>query len=192
MTAISRIPDHAADPQIPAERENRAPGALSPGALSLSWADELRRVSSAVSKTNLRVAPGHQRIFYLLHWRTNGRKNLQAFGVSLRKGRDPDNAEEWWDLESALRRRPPYVSDEDLQIIALLLAAQGRSNGLRAFSLEAPQSAEILRRMARTGRLCPASDLSPLTLAGARPAALLWQHGRDGLQHPLLDRKSVV
>lgn len=186
MTAISRIPDHATDPQIPAERENTTPGALSPGTLSLSWADELRRVSSAVSKTNLRVAPGHQRIFYLLHWRTNGRKNLQAFGVSLRKGRDPDNAEEWWDLESALRRRPPYVSDEDLQIIALLLAAQGRSNGLRAFSLEAPQSAEILRRMARTGRLCPASDLSPLTLAGARPAALLWQHGRDGLQHPLL------
>ena len=189
MAAISRIPDHAADQPnqpIPAERENTALGALSPGTLSLSWADELRRVSSAVSRTNLRVAPGHQRIFYLLHWRTNGRKNLQAFGVSLRKGRDPDHAEEWWDLESALRRRPPYVSEEDHQIIALLQAAQGRSNGLRAFSLEAPQSAEVLRRMARTGRLCPASDLSPLALAPARPAALLWQRGRDGLQHPLL------
>ena len=29
-----------------------------PGVLSLSWADELRRISGAVSKTALRAAPG--------------------------------------------------------------------------------------------------------------------------------------
>lgn len=104
--------------------------------------------------------------------------------MSLRKGRDPDRADEWWDLEAALRRRPPYVSDEDIEIIALLHKAPGRDNGLRAFSLGASQGGEILRRMARTGRLCPASDLSPLTLARPRQAVLHWQRERDGRQRP--------
>lgn len=171
------MPEKAVDQQRPAKRELRRPSAL-----SLSWADELRRVSSAVGKMGLRIASGHQQLFYLLHWQANGR----AFGVSLRKGRDPESASEWWDLESALRRRPFYVSAEDVEIIALLQMAQGRGNGLRAFSLDAPQSGEILRRMARTGRLCPASDLSPLVLSSARQALLHWQREHDGRQRPML------
>lgn len=169
--------DNAIDQQTLAEHENQESGLL-----SLSWADELRRVSRAVSKRSLRIAPGHQQIFYLLHWQADSR----AFGVSLRKGCDPDGADEWWDLESALRRRPSYVSDEDVEIIALLQAAQGHGNSLRAFSLGVSQGGEILRRMVATGRLCPASDLSPLALAGARQAILSWQREHDGRQRPLL------
>ena len=152
----------------------------SPGALS--WAEELRRVSHAVSKTTIRVSGGRSQLFYLLHWNSEA----TAFGVSVLRGRDPESAEAWWDFDRALTKPPPFVGEEDVDILRLIWSERGHDKGLRAFGLEAQHGSEILRRMAATGRLCPASDLDPLVLAEPRPAKLCWQPDGYGRYRPAL------
>lgn len=153
---------------------------FSPGALS--WAEELRRVSNAVSKTTIRVAAGRSQLFYLLHWNSTA----TFFGVSVVKGRDPESGEEWWDFERALNKLPPFVGEEDAAILRLIWEQRAHGNGLRAFGLEAGHGGEILRRIAQTGRLCPANDRSPLTFAEARPARLQWRPDGYGRYCPQL------
>ena len=103
----------------------------SPGALS--WAEELRRVSHAVSKTTIRVSGGRSQLFYLLHWNSEA----TAFGVSVLRGRDPESAEAWWDFDRALTKPPPFVGEEDVDILRLIWSERGHDRGLRAFGLEA-------------------------------------------------------
>ena len=146
--------------------------------VALSWAEELRRVSNAVSKTTIRVAAGRHQLFYLLHWN----ESATAFGVSVIRGRDPDNAEECWDLERMLLKPPSYATEADETILRLIWSERWHANGLRAFGLGSRRSGEILRCMAQTGRLCPAGDLSPLTLTGARPGVVVWQGDGFGCQ----------
>ena len=151
---------------------------FSPGALS--WAEELRRVSNAVCKTTIRVAAGRNQLFYLLHWN----EDATEFGVSLLKGRDPDNAEEWWEVERALVKAPPFVTDEDALILRQIWQDRGHNNGLRAFRLSSEHGGEIVRLMAQTGRLCPAGDLSPLMRAEARKATVFWHQDEWGRYRP--------
>lgn len=154
-----------------------------PVSLSMSWADELRRVSNAVSKTTIRLAAGRSQLFYLLHWNAAA----TAFGISVVKGRDPENGEEWWDIERALLKQPPFVGEDDVAILRLIWNARDKANGLRAFALTGEQGSEILRRIAQTGRLCPASDRSPLALSDTRPATLCWRPDGYGRFSPCLE-----
>ncbi|WP_319239883.1 DEAD/DEAH box helicase [uncultured Propionivibrio sp.] len=148
----------------PAEAEET----IRPGAFS--WTEELRRVSNAVSKTTIRVAAGRSQLFYLLHWNFEA----TAFGISVVKGRDPENSEEWWDFDRAFGKLPPFVGEEDAVILRLIWESRGHANGLRAFALEPATGGEILRRASLTGRLCPAGDRSPLAWAEPRPGTLRW------------------
>ena len=149
----------------------------------LSWAEELRRVSIAVSKTSSRSGAGRNQLFYLLHWTEGGR----AFGVTVHKGRDPESADEWWDVAQALVKAPPFANDDDVGILRLLWMERTYDTGLRAFGLGPKHGAEALRRMARTGRLCPANDLSPLALADERPAKVGWRADAAGRRRPLFE-----
>ena len=56
---------------------------MNPGVLS--WVEELRRVSVAVSKKTGRAAANRVQLFYLLHWTPDG----AGYGVTVNKGRDP-------------------------------------------------------------------------------------------------------
>ncbi|MBV5336587.1 MAG: hypothetical protein J0653_00825, partial [Deltaproteobacteria bacterium] len=49
----------------------------------LSWVEELRRVSMAVSKTTIKSAAGKNQLYYLLHWT----EDACEFGVTVHKGR---------------------------------------------------------------------------------------------------------
>ena len=124
----------------------------------LSWVEELRRVSMAVSKTTIKSVTGKNQLYYLLHWT----EDAAEFGVTVHKGRDPESAEEWWSIDRALIKSPPFVTDEDTSILRLLWAERAHDTGLRAFGLGPKHGAEILRKLAKTGRFCPANDFSPL------------------------------
>ena len=60
---------------------------INPGVLS--WVEELRRVSMAVSKTSTKAAASRNQVFYILHWTADS----SGFGVTVHKGRDAGNAE---------------------------------------------------------------------------------------------------
>ncbi|MEI7612850.1 MAG: DEAD/DEAH box helicase [Betaproteobacteria bacterium] len=146
----------------------------------LSWVEELRRVSMAVSKTTIKSVAGKNQLYYLLHWTEDGCE----FGVTVHKGRDPESAEEWWSIDRALIKPPPFVTDEDIAILRLLWAERSHDTGLRAFGLGPRHGGELLRKMAQTGRFCPANDLSPLLPGDSRPASVSWRLDISGRQRP--------
>ena len=151
---------------------------INPGVLS--WVEELRRVSMAVSKKTSKASASRNQIFYFLHWT----EDACGFGVTVHKGREPENAMEWWTIDRALIKPPPFVAEEDVSILRLLWAERAHDSGLRAFSLGPQHGGDILQRMARTGRLYPANDFSPLLLAETRPAIVSWLLDSNGRQRP--------
>ena len=151
---------------------------INPGVLS--WVEELRRVSMAVSKTTTKASASRNQLFYILHWTPDN----SGFGVTVHKGRDAGSAEEWWSIDRALIKPPPFVSEDDVGILRLLWAERGHDVGLRAFGLGPAHGGEILQRMAHTGRLCPANDFSPLFLADTHPATVSWRLDANGRQRP--------
>ncbi|MBK8894019.1 MAG: DEAD/DEAH box helicase [Propionivibrio sp.] len=154
---------------------------INPGVLS--WVEELRRVSMAVSrKNNNKAAVGRNQLFYRLQWT----RDANGFGVIVLKGRDPESAEEWWTIDRSLIKPLPFVAEEDISILRLLWADRAHDTGLRAFGLGPRHGGEILQRMLRTGRLFPESDFTPLMQAETRPACVSWRLDVNGRQRPCL------
>jgi len=151
---------------------------VSPGVLS--WVEELRQVSMAVSKKSNKSPSSRNQLFYILHWTPDG----SGFGVTVHKGRDPESADEWWSIDRALVKAPPFVVEEDIGILRLLWAERAHDSGLRAFGLGPRHGSDLLKRMAQTGRLYPANDFSPLRLAEERPASVIWRLDNSGRQRP--------
>ncbi|MFZ4534762.1 DEAD/DEAH box helicase [Propionivibrio sp.] len=151
---------------------------INPGVLS--WVEELRQVSMAVSKKTSKASASRTQLFYILQWTADA----CGFGVTVHKGRDPESAEEWWTIDRALIKQPLFVAEEDLGILRLLWAERAHDSGLRAFGLGPQHGGDILQRMARTGRLYPENDFSPLLLGEARPAIVSWQFDANGRQRP--------
>lgn len=131
---------------------------------ALSWIEELRRVSVAVSHKPARVASHRNQLFYFLHWSEKG----DAFGVSVRRGRDPESSEEWWALDRSFDKTPGFATDEDMEILKQLWAQRNHTNGLRAFTLTEVEAGSLMRAMLDSGRLCSAVDLSPLLVGEER------------------------
>ncbi len=146
----------------------------------LSWIEELRQVSMAVSKKGGRGAPNRMQVFYQLHWTSDA----HGFGITVHKGRDPEAAEEWWTIERAFGKPLPFVDEDDLAILRLLWDERTHDSGLRAFGLGPRHGGEVLRRMALTARLLAASDLSPLLLAPSRAARVAFRADANGRQRP--------
>ncbi|MEO8409601.1 MAG: SNF2-related protein, partial [Propionivibrio sp.] len=151
---------------------------INPGVLS--WVEEIRRVSLAVSNKPGKALASRNQVFFVLHW-TN---DASGFGVTVVKGRSPESSEEWWSIDRALLKPPPFVADEDIVILRLLWAERGYDSGLRAFGLGPRRGGEILQRMAPTGRLYAAHDFSPLRLGETRPAVVNWRVDGNGRQRP--------
>ncbi|MDR2787299.1 MAG: DEAD/DEAH box helicase [Candidatus Accumulibacter sp.] len=145
-----------------------------------SWADELRRVSLAVSQSNSRPATSRSQIFYLLHWTSDASR----FGITVHRGHDLEDAEVWWDIEPALLKPPPLVTEQDADILRLLLDAGMDDGGLQAFTLSGAPADEILRRLLRTRRLALSGDLSPLLYGEPRRGTLAWRIDAQGYQRP--------
>ncbi|WP_306606436.1 DEAD/DEAH box helicase [Azonexus sp.] len=149
----------------------------------MSWVEDLRRASIAVAKKKARPASAKQQLFYILKWSADRRR----FGVELRKGKYPENTEEWWKVDRALVTPPQFVNEDDLGILRLIWAERGHDSGLRAYGLGPKHGAEILQRMAATHRLYPEIDLTlPLNAGEARPASVGWQIDGQGFQRPCL------
>ncbi len=149
----------------------------------MSWVEDLRRASIAVAKKKARPASSRQQLFYVLRWTADKRR----FGVELRKGKFPENAEEWWKVDRALLTPPQFVAEDDLAILRLIWAERSHDSGLRAYGLGPKHGAEILERMAATHRLYPEDDLSlPLHQGSERPASVGWQLDGNGFQRPYL------
>jgi len=151
---------------------------INPGVLS--WVEELRQVSIAVSKKVSKTTASRNQLFYILHWTDDA----NGFGVTIHKGRDPESAEEWWAIDRALIKPPPFVSEDDVIILRLLWAERTHDCGLRAFGLGPKHGDDVLRRMAQTGRLYPVNDFSPLRLTEVRPASVGWRVDGNGRQRP--------
>ena len=147
---------------------------------SLSWVEELRQVSMAVSKKSGKGTAGRTQLFYVLRWTDDA----AGFGVTVHKGRDPVNAEECWAIDRVLAKPPAFANEADLTILRLLWADRVYDCGLRAFGLGPQHGAEVLRQMLLTERLYPANDFSPFLLAQSRPASLSWRVDHNGRQRP--------
>ena len=154
---------------------------ISPGVLS--WVEDLRRASVAVAKKKSKPAGSRQQLFYFLGWTVDRR----GFGVEIRKGRHPEHAEDWWNIERALVHPPQFVVDEDLPILRLLWVERNHEVGLSAFGLGPRHGAEVLRRLAETGRFYASKgDGLALRLGSERPAHIAWQVDSQGHQRPSL------
>jgi superfamily II DNA or RNA helicase len=165
------------------QKSRPASGAASgSGPSMLSWVDELRRVTVAVTKKTPKPSAKRHELFYVLHWTADGR----GFGITIRKGRFPESAEEWWNIDRALIHRPQFVSAEDIGILQLLWAERTHETGLRAFGLGPKHGNEVLQRMAQSGRLCPVDDFALLQLGEQRAASVNWLVNADGRQVPSL------
>lgn len=146
----------------------------------LSWVDELRRVSLAVSQSSSKPASSRNQLFYLLHWTPD----VSRFGVTVHRGRDLEDAEHWWDIERALSKPLPFVTEQDVDILRLLREAGMSKDGLQAFALDGPHAGDLLQRLVRTGRLALSTDLSPLLIGEPRPGVLGWRIDQQGFQRP--------
>jgi superfamily II DNA or RNA helicase len=147
--------------------------------LGLSWVEELRRVSLAVSQSDSKPALSRHQLFYLLHWTPD----TCRFGVTVRRGRDLDDAKPWWEIERALNKPFAFIAAQDIDILRLLQDV-GMDNGLRAFALRGAKAGDLLRRLLCTGRLALSSDLSPLLPGGSAAGRLDWRIDAQGRQCP--------
>ena len=154
----------------------------------LSWVEELRMVAAAVTKKKTRPSVNRHQLFYILHWTPDAR----GFGITVRKGRDPDNADEWWNIDRTLVKPPNFVTEEDLGILRLLWAERTHETGLRAFGLGPKHGSVLLQRMVQSGRLYPADDFAPLQQGEVRPASVVWQVDANGRQAPVLKPTPVA
>jgi superfamily II DNA or RNA helicase len=166
--------------------ERGQPERVSPGVLS--WVEELRMVAAAVTKKKTKPSVTRHQLFYILHWTADAK----GFGVTVHKGRDPDTAEEWWNIDRALIKPPSFVSEEDLGILRLLWAERTYETGLRAFGIGPKHGTVVLQRMVQSGRLYPADDFAPLQQGEARPASVVWQVDDNGRQIPYLRPSPAV
>ena len=155
------------------EKESTTPAGL-------SWAEELRRVSLAVSQSGSRPSASRNQLFYLLHWT----QDASGFGITVHRGRDLEDAEAWWEIDRAFTKPPPFVSEQDVDILRLLWDERLDDCGLRAFSLGRRHGADLLQRLIRTGRFALATDLSPLLQGEARPGSFGWRIDSQGHQRP--------
>ncbi len=172
---------HVAAMLLRAIEERSTPDRVSPGVLS--WVEDLRRASIAVAKKKARPASARQQLFYMLKWTADQRH----FGIEIGKGKFPDSAEEWWNLERALVNPPQFVVEEDLGILRPLWADRLHETGLRAFGLGPRHGAETLQLLVESGRFYANNgDGLPLREGGPRPAQVGWRVNAQGLQQPLL------
>ena len=146
----------------------------------LSWVEELRRVSLAVSQGGNKPASSRNQLFYLLHWTPDA----SVFGITLYRGRDMEEAEAWWDVERALAKTPPFVTEQDVDILRMLRPDLVHIAGRQAYALEGAHGGELLQRLIRTGRFALSTDLSPLVLGDSRPGSFGWRIDRQGCQRP--------
>ncbi len=173
---------HVAAMLLRAIAERNVPDRVSPGVLS--WVEDLRRASIAVAKKKARPSGSRQQLFYLLKWTPDQRH----FGIEIAKGKFPDSAEEWWNIERALVNPPQFVSEEDLGVLRALWADRlHEAGGLRAFGLGPRQGVQVLERLARSGRLyVDNGDGLPLAEGSPRPARVAWRVDARGQQRPQL------
>ncbi|MDR0576690.1 MAG: helicase [Candidatus Accumulibacter sp.] len=157
----------------PMEKESNAPAGL-------SWAEELRRVSLAVSQNDSKPASSRHQLFYLLHWTPDACR----FGITVHRGRDLGDMEPWRDVERALVRPPPFVTEQDAGILGLLLEAGRDDDDPRAFALRGARAGDLLRGLLRIGRLALASDLSPLLPGEPRRGRFGWRIDSRGRLRP--------
>ena len=149
----------------------------------LSWVEDLRRASAAVAKKKARPTSARQQLFYILRWSSDRRE----CGIEIRKGKYPENAEEWWKIDRALLTPPQFVNEEDLGILRLLWADRAQETRLRAFGLGPKHGAEILARLTASHRFYTQDDLGlPLQAGAPRPASIGWQIDSQGFQRPQL------
>ncbi len=153
-----------------------------------SWLDELRRVSTAVSNKGIKPTLGRTQVSYRLCWN----EDLSEFGVTVHKGRGPENSDEWWSIDRALLKPPLFVTDDDISIFELLWAERAHDTSLRAFSFGPKYGGELLRRLALTGRLSTSTDFSPLLLGEPRSASVSWQTDISGRQRPCYQTDSAA
>ncbi len=153
------------------EKPSKAP----PG---LSWVEELRRVSLAVSQNGSKPSASRTQLFYLLHWTPDA----CSFGITVHRGREPDESEAWWDIDRAFAKPLPFVTEQDVEILRLLWGGRINDTGLRAFGLELRHGGDLLQRLVRTGRFALATDYSPLLLGDARPGSFGWRIDSRGNQ----------
>ena len=146
----------------------------------LSWAEELRRVSLAVSQNSGKPPSSRHHLFYLLHWTSDASR----FGITVHRGRSPEEAEAWQDIEDAPDKPPPFATEQDIDILRRLRDAGMDGGGLRAFALRGAQAGEILQRLLRTERFALSSDFSPLLCGEPKPGRMAWKINPQGHQYP--------
>jgi len=94
----------------------------------------------------------------------------------------------WNNFVPAISKPPRFVDEDDLFALRLLLAQDKQGRSRDNLAAVGRNTAEILNRLADTGRLYGAfTPLVPLTQGEARPAKILWSKDEDGLFNPRVE-----
>ncbi|MEY2632744.1 MAG: hypothetical protein RIR00_1398 [Pseudomonadota bacterium] len=180
-TCGPRFCSHAAAVLLKTIEERRRQDRINPGVLD--WIAELHRLADAVAKKKPKTASNKQRLFYVLSFESG-----EYRGLAIRKGRSPESAEPWSNVERALVSTPQFVADDDLPILRLIWTARDPHRYDELFSLGS-RAPELLPRLCETQRLFLEDypDLPiPARLGGERQGQLGWRLDGLGRQVPTI------
>jgi superfamily II DNA or RNA helicase len=163
----------------------------------LKWLESFRRaVSAGQKKKTGKPAKSAERLFYVL-----GRQYASdPYAIAMLKGRigadgcPASGVVDWSNVNRALLQPPSFVDEEDLAILRLLWAQQGKSGNYGIFPLSSRGGGELLTRLLASGRLFyrgPSANrwdysaaLHPLLAGDARVGTLEWRVGTSGVTMP--------
>ncbi len=183
---------HTAATLLAALERQAAPKRVNPEVLK--WLESFRRAVS--TGKNSKPAKSAERLFYVL-----GRKYASdPYAIAMLKGRigadgcPASGVVDWSNIDRALVQPPKFVDEEDLAILRLLWAQQGKSVHFGIFPLSGRYGGELLTRLLACGRLffrAPSASrwdynaaLHPLRTGETRSGTLEWQVGPDGAMMP--------
>ena len=150
---------------------------------AFEWIEALRQLTAVPLKAAA-TPKQQQRLFWVL----GHIAELREFRVGCLKGRT-DGAGlplgklvRWNNFDQALSRPFPFIDDDDLAILRMLLAQNGRSDYARSdLSIVGRHGGDILARLVDTGRLyANGFPMAPLRSGAARPAHIQWYQDARG------------
>jgi superfamily II DNA or RNA helicase len=155
------------------------------------WTERLHALRSDAAPPKPAKAP-KEALFYTLDATVPGAASLSIDKARVGDDGLPHGRTGWTNIEQALRRRFAYMSEADAQAVRLLwlYANAEREHWEQRWTLPSHGGDEILRALARTGRLGLARPDGVVHLAtlieAPRAARLAWRVGADGRQRPSL------
>lgn len=157
------------------------------------WAEALAQITDQPAE----ATPANkvvQRLFWQLGPAGGNDFQLTCFkGVPDANGRFSGGIKSWNNFAPALTKPPRFVDDDDLFALRLLLAQDKQARSRSSLNAVGRHTAEVLARLAETGRLYGGfTPLVPLVQGDPRPARISWRKDEQNCFHPVVETSPPI